>query len=209
VAIQGLAGIVVEDYAPLLVDDGRRLLDRLQANVKQMERLIRDLLELSRVGRASSRPEAVDVAEIVDDLRVELAPALRARGIELVHAGAGVLWGVRMRVTQVLSNLISNAAKYMGDQPAPRIEVGSRSRGALVETYVKDNGIGIDPEYHDKIFEIFHRLREVEAEGTGVGLTITKKIVESAGGRLRIESEKGKGATFFFTWPAGPAEQSS
>jgi signal transduction histidine kinase len=161
------------------------------------------------VGREPHRLEAVDLAEVVRDLVVELGPILRARGIAVVQGDTAVLWGMRTRVAQVMSNLVGNAVKYMGDQPAPRIEVGARSRGALVEVYVQDNGIGIDPEYHDKIFEIFHRLREVEAEGTGVGLTITRKIVEGAGGRLRVESEKGKGATFFFTWPAAPAEQPS
>jgi signal transduction histidine kinase len=139
----------------------------------------------------------------------EMGPVLRARGVEVAIRDTAVLWGMRTRLVQVMSNLISNAVKYMGDQPAPRIEIGTRSRGALVETYVKDNGIGIDPEYHDKIFEIFHRLREVEAEGTGVGLTIARKIVDGMGGCLRVESRKGEGSTFSFTWPAGPVEHTS
>ena len=85
--------------------------------------------------------------------------------------------------------------------PAPLIEVGMLEGDPLVECYVKDNGIGIDPQYHDKVFEIFQRLQEVEAEGTGVGLAIVTKIVAGAGGRVWVESARGKGATFRFTWP--------
>jgi signal transduction histidine kinase len=203
VAIQGLAEIIVEDYGPRLDDEGRRLLGRLQANVAQMERLILDLLELSRIGRESRAPEAVDVGDVVDDFAAEMGAALRARGVEIVRNQTGVLWGIRTRVEQVMSNLLGNAVKYMGEQPKPRIEVGMRPDGAFVECYVKDNGIGIDPVYHEKIFEIFQRLQEVEVEGTGVGLAIAKKIVVKAGGRLWVESAKGQGATFFFTWPAG------
>jgi hypothetical protein len=103
-----------------------------------------------------------------------------------------------------MRNLLGNAAKYMGDTLSPRIEVGARGGGPFVECYVQDNGIGIDPRDHEKIFDIFHRLNDVEVEGTGVGLAIVRKIVDGVGGRLWVESEKGRGATFRFTWPAPP-----
>jgi signal transduction histidine kinase len=89
----------------------------------------------------------------------------------------------------------------MGNQPHPRIEIGGRKDGDWSEFYVKDNGIGINPEYHGKIFGMFQRLREVEAEGTGVGLSIVKKIVDMAGGKIWVESQKGKGTTFFVRFP--------
>lgn len=91
--------------------------------------------------------------------------------------------------------------KYLGDTPSPWVEVGSVDRGSAVECFVRDNGIGIDPAHHTRVFEIFQRLKDVEAEGTGVGLAIVKKIVEAAGGRVWVESAPGAGATFRFTWP--------
>jgi signal transduction histidine kinase len=105
---------------------------------------------------------------------------------------------------QVIKNLFTNAIKYMGETPTPSIEIGATPSGAEVEIWVRDTGIGIEPAYHDKIFEIFQRLKEVEAEGSGVGLPIVKKIVNAAGGRIWVESAKGQGSTFRFTWPSGP-----
>ena len=89
----------------------------------------------------------------------------------------------------------------MGDKAAPVVEIGRVDRGAGVEFFVRDNGIGIDPAYHTKIFETFQRLQEIEVEGTGVGLAIVKKVVEVGGGRLWVESTVGAGSTFYFTWP--------
>jgi signal transduction histidine kinase len=97
--------------------------------------------------------------------------------------------------------LISNAIKFLGDQPAPRIGIRYARLGAVARFEVSDNGIGIDPRYHDKIFAIFQRLQDVDVEGTGVGLAIVKKIVEQAGGRVQVRSNAGAGATFSFTWP--------
>jgi signal transduction histidine kinase len=202
VAVQGLAGMVLEDYGARLDDEGRHFLGRLQANVRHMERLIQDLLELSRVGRESRPPERVCMAEVVEDLVAESIAVIRERGIAVTAVDLGGLWGVRTRIEQVMRNLLGNAIKYMGDTPAPAIEIGMRGGGRLVECWVKDNGIGIDAQYQEKVFEIFQRLHDVEVEGTGVGLAISRRIVEGVGGRLWVESVKGEGSTFRFTWPA-------
>jgi signal transduction histidine kinase len=103
---------------------------------------------------------------------------------------------------QVFKNLMTNAIKYMGDTEAPAIEIGAMTRPSEFEIWVRDTGIGIDAAYHEKVFEIFQRLKEVEAEGSGVGLPIVKKIVQGAGGRIWVESAPGQGSTFRFTWPA-------
>jgi signal transduction histidine kinase len=205
VAVQGLAGMIVEDYGGRLDDEGRHLLGRVQANVEHMERLIQDLLELSRVGRESRGPERVPMADVVEELVAEAGAAIRERGIEVTSVDLGALWGVRTRIEQVMRNLLGNAIKYMGDTASPAIEIGMREGGPLVECWVRDNGIGIDPEYQDKVFEIFQRLHDVDVEGTGVGLAITRRIVEAVGGRLWVESSKGRGATFRFTWPSASA----
>jgi signal transduction histidine kinase len=202
VAVQGLAGALLEDHGERLDDRGRHYLARLEANVLQMERLIDDLLRLSRVGRESRRPEAVSLADVVDGVVREVDHPCRCRAVTLVVGALHTVRGVRAQVEQVMRELVSNAVTYLGDTPCPRIEIGSEWHGGEVECWVKDNGIGIDVEYHRKVFEVFHRLKEVDAAGSGVGLAVVKKIVEGAGGRVWVESARGRGATFRFTWPA-------
>jgi signal transduction histidine kinase len=201
VTIEGIAGILLEDYGSQLDERGARYLQRLQANAQQMERLIGDLLALSRIGREARSPEEVNLADLVNGLQAELAGLIQARGIKVSIREVVNLWGIRTQIEQVFSNLLSNAFKYAGETASPSVEIGAIDRGDLIECYVRDNGIGIDPAYHSKIFEIFQRLKDVEAEGTGVGLAIVKRIVETAGGRIRVESTRGQGAAFYFTWP--------
>jgi len=204
VTIQGMVGLLLEEYRPLLPEEAARYLGRIQANAQQMEWLITDLLALSRIGREARAPVAVSLAEVADDVAADLAGTIRDRGIELVRGELPTLWGVRTQIDQVMRNLIGNAVKYLGDTAAGRVEVGMVDRGAVMECYVRDNGIGIDPAYHERIFEVFERLKEVDVEGTGVGLAIVKKIVEANGGQISVESAKGDGATFRFTWPKAP-----
>ena len=112
-----------------------------------------------------------------------------------------VVLGDRVRLTEVFQNLIANAVKYMGDQTNPRIEIGSRSDEAEVVCFVRDNGMGIDPRYHEKVFGLFERL-DASNEGTGIGLALVKRIIEVHGGRVWVESEgRGQGSTFLFTLP--------
>lgn len=204
VTIQGMSSILLEEHGAKLDAEGRHYLHRINANIQQMDRLIGDLLTLSRIGREGRAPEAVPLAELVDDLLVELAEPMRARGIKVIGRNLGTIWAIRSQMEQVIGNLLSNAVKYLGDTPSPTVEIGTLDREEFVECYVKDNGIGIDPAYHERVFETFQRLNEVKAEGTGVGLAIVKKIVETAGGRVWVESAKGQGATFHFTWPKAP-----
>ncbi len=109
------------------------------------------------------------------------------------------------RIYQVFENLIMNAIKYMRDTENPKIEIGYEDSGAFHQFYVRDNGIGIDPKYQQAVFEIFQRLKDTEGEqGTGLGLAIVERIVNNHGGRVWVDSEKGKGATFYFTLPKAP-----
>jgi signal transduction histidine kinase len=110
-----------------------------------------------------------------------------------------MLWGDRMRLVEVFQNLVDNAAKFMGDEPAPRVEVGVEQAGEEMVLYVRDNGIGIDPQVQPMLFGLFQKL-DPETEGLGIGLTLVRRIVELHGGRIWVESEgPGKGATFRFT----------
>jgi signal transduction histidine kinase len=205
VTIQGMASLVLEEYGAQLPPEAARYLGRIQANTQQMERLILDLLALSRIGRDARPATAVRLDEVVDDVLDELGPALRARDVEVVRSPLPALWGVRTELEQVMRNLLGNAVKYLGDVPRGRVEVGGAARDGVAECWVRDNGIGIDPAYHDRVFEAFQRLKELPVEGTGVGLAIVRKIVHGAGGTVRVESARGAGATFRFTWPTGPA----
>ena len=204
VTIQAMCGLVMEDHAERLDEEGRRVLSRIEANAVHLAQLISDLLALSRIGREARAPEAVAIRNVIEAVLDRLSEQVRARGVEVVSTADVTVWGVRVHLEQVFANLVSNAVKYLGDAPAPRVEIGAAdSDGRFVEFSVRDNGIGIDPAYHARVFELFQRLRDVEAEGTGVGLALVKKIVETAGGRIWVDSKVGEGATFRFTWPAG------
>jgi light-regulated signal transduction histidine kinase (bacteriophytochrome) len=197
VTLQGMAGLLLEDCADGLGESGRHYLGRITTTVGQMETLIADVLALSRIGREGRATELVALDEVVDDVLERLAEAIRARGVVVTRGPLGQVRAVRTQAEQLFTNLVSNAVKYLGPTVAAAVEIGRTEE----EFYVRDNGIGIDPAYHARIFETFQRLKDIDAEGTGVGLAIVKKIVETAGGRLRVESAAGAGATFFFTWP--------
>ena len=197
VTLQGMAGLLLEDCADALGEEGRHYLARMTATVGQMETLILDVLALSRIGREGRATEVVSLDEVMDVVLERLAEPIRARGVTVTRGTLGEVRAVRTQVEQLFTNLVSNAVKYLGDTTAPAVEIGRTEH----EFYVRDNGIGIDPAYHAKIFETFQRLKDVEVEGTGIGLAIVKKIIEAAGGRLRVESAAGAGATFCFTWP--------
>ena len=204
VTIQGFCGLLREHCGPGFDAEGQRYLDRLETNVQRMAGLIADLLAFARIGREAQSPEAVDLSAMVDDLQVEMRGLIEARGVKIIVRDVGTLWAIRSQIEQVFRNLLSNAVKYAGDTASPTVEIGMRSQGEMWECYVRDDGIGIDPAYHEQIFEIFQRLKDVEVEGSGVGLAIVKKVVDNAGGRVWVESSREEGATFRFTWPKRP-----
>jgi len=203
VSLQGFSSLLMKDYEDRLDENGRAYIDRIQKNSEHMAILIDDLLELSRIGRVKGEEELVNVSDVISDVVDELAPRLEEKGTRLMVKGEmPTIKCDRTRIVQIFANLISNANKFMGeDNEDPTIEVGYDDQGACHTFYVRDNGIGIDEEYHEKIFQIFQRLDDIETEGTGVGLAIVKKIVESFGGRIWLDSAKGKGTTMYFTLP--------
>lgn len=208
VTLQGMSSLLLEDYGEQLEEDGRYYVERLQANTRHMERLILDLLALSRIGREARNVEVVPLDELVDEVLLEQAEAMSARQITMVRHPLGSVVALRTQMLQVISNVLGNAVKYLGDTPGPTIEIGRQERQTETVLYVKDNGIGIDPAYHAKIFEVFQRLQDLDVEGSGVGLAIVKKIIDAAGGRIWVESARGQGATFHFTWPKQRGDES-
>ncbi len=184
-----------------------RDLERIGAAADKMDALLEDLLELSRVGRVVHRSEEVALGELVGAAARPLADEFAERGVELEVAGdLPAVRGDRERLLQAFQHLLHNAVAYMGDQPSPRIEVAARPEApeaALSEVvlYVRDNGVGIDPRYHEKVFRLFERL-DGRTEGTGIGLALVKRIVEVHGGKTWVESEGvGHGSTFCLTLP--------
>ena len=170
-----------------------------EATVK-MHRLLNELLELSRIGRMMNEPEDIPFADLVNDALDLVHGGLESRRVTVqAQPNLPIVHGDRQRLTEVLQNLIDNAAKYMGNQPNPFIEIGQHGEeNDKPILFVKDNGIGIAPEHHDRIFGLFNKLNPA-SEGTGIGLALVKRIVEIHGGRIWVESEAGKGSTFYFT----------
>ncbi len=203
--IMDYASILLQDYKGTISEDGLYYIERLMVNAKLMEKMIIDLLELSRTSRTKGLFQECPISEIVKRAVEEFKEPIRAKGIQLrISEGLPICTCEPDRILQVFMNLISNSIKFMYNTTDPVIEIGYREGKDKYEFYVKDNGIGIEPEYHEKIFVIFQRLQDVKGvEGTGVGLTIVKKIIENHGGKVWVESKKGEGAAFYFTIPKG------
>jgi len=207
-SFQILSALLANDCGDEIDENGRVYIHRIRKNSEHMGTLIEGILELSSIGKAKVREQSVDISALISDVADELAPELEKRGTRLiVKDGMPELRCDRAGVRQIFANLISNASKFMGeDNGEPMIEVGYDGLDSYHKFYVKDNGIGIDEEYHEKIFQVLQRLNDIEAEGTGVGLTIVKKIVENLGGEIRVDSAKGKGTTMYFTVPSHKKE---
>jgi PAS domain S-box-containing protein len=206
ITIQGFLGLLLQDVASGNVEQMRRDATFISDAVQKMEQLLNELLALSRIGRVVNPPRETPVGELVREALDMVAGQLQGQGVrveiapELLKAHGGpTVYGDRARLREVWQNLVDNAVKYMGDQPEPRVEIGMRCDGDEKVFYVRDNGIGIDPRHHDKVFGLFNKL-DPQTEGTGVGLAIVKRIVEVHGGCVWVESEgAGQGSTFCFT----------
>jgi signal transduction histidine kinase len=165
-----------------------------------MTRLVEDLLAFLQVGHVSNPPQEIALTELAEEAVALVTGSMEDDGIRIeVAPDLPTAVGDRGRLLEVLMNLIDNAAKFMGDQPAPRIEIGCRRRHDGIVITVRDNGAGIDPRYHDKVFGLFDRL-DPQVEGTGVGLALVQRIIELHGGRVWVESGgSGQGSTFCWT----------
>jgi signal transduction histidine kinase len=167
-----------------------------------MKSLLDELLELSRVGRTGSASVSVALNEVLAEVLDTLAGIINEHGIDIHLPDTDVmLFGDRQRIFQIWQNLIENAIKYSRDDRPAGIELGLRQESGETVFFVQDNGIGIDPRYHDKVFGIFEKL-DSKSSGVGLGLTMVKRVVENNGGRIRVESEGvGTGSCFCFTLP--------
>lgn len=198
-AVSNLAQWIEEDLTDKLDDASREQLALLRDRVRRMHDLIEGLLEYSRVGKASDSENLVDTGELVNEIIDSLSPP---QGFKIKIKGEmPTLYVDRLQLGQVFSNLISNSLKHHGGDKG-KIRVKGASYGDVFQFSVCDDGRGIAPEYHNKVFLMFQSLESSDFESsTGIGLALVKKIVEEHGGTIRLESAVGEGACFYFTWP--------
>lgn len=201
--IQAFTQFLLEDYKEKLDEQGVRFLESLHRSSVRLKNLIDDLLKLSRIGTKREPLEPVDVGEVLSEVQDDLGATLKDVDL-VVSEELPTIVANRTRTAELLANLISNAVKY-NDKPHKRVEVGSEEKPREFVFYVRDNGMGIEERYQEKIFELFERLGPVDdPESTGAGLAICKRIVEEWGGRIWVESTPGEGSTFYFSVPKRP-----
>lgn len=206
--ISGFLGFLKEDIRSgntRMIEDDLRVIETAVNNINEM---LEDTLKISRIGRILASRERVPFGDIVNEAITITREKLISSGVDVVvDADLPEVHANRIRAVEVLVNLIDNSVKYMGDQRRPQIHIGCKRNGETV-FYVRDNGMGIDPKHHSNIFRLFYKI-DSRSEGTGAGLAIVKKIIETHGGRVWIESEPGKGCTVLFTLPVASGEKSS
>lgn len=206
VTIMGFIGSIEKDLQEGKFEKAQDDFPRVTRATKNMHNTLSELLELSRIGRIINSPEEVELDEVIREALDAVGGRIRSRNIKIeVALPLPAVYGDKPRLREVFENLIDNAAKYTGNQPTPRIEIGYRA-GTETVFYVRDNGTGIEPQYHSRIFRLFEKL-DSTSEGTGVGLTLVKRIIETHGGQIWVESDGlGKGSAFCFTIPDARAE---
>ncbi|MCU0633084.1 MAG: ATP-binding protein [Methanolinea sp.] len=203
-AIDGFSTILLMESAENLTTEEQRLLSLVKQNIHQMSLLIDGLLNLSRMGRRALQRERVNPATIISEVFEEMKDERRGRKISLLMGDLPPCTADRSLLRQVYMNLISNALKFSRTREVAILEVGSIQKDDGTVYFVRDNGIGFDMKYYDKLFGVFQRLHNfTDIEGTGVGLAIVQRIIQKHGGKLWAESEPGKGATFSFTLGEG------
>lgn len=208
VTIKGYVGLIRQNLRRGDLGSLEADLARIDASAEKMRSLLRDLLELSRIGQVAPQPREVSFREVAQEVAASLTSGARSGPVTIdIPPDLPTVSSDPVRLREILENLLDNALKFMGDQPHPRVEVTARRVGGETVFCVRDNGSGIDPEFQEKIFGLFNRL-EPEIEGTGIGLAIVRRIVEWHGGRIWVESAgRGKGSAFHFTLaPPPPGE---
>ena len=203
-AIDGFSRVMLEEYTDKLDDEGKRYLNIVRDNTQKMGQLIEDLLALSRLGRKEMQVSRIDMAKLAKTVYDELKEANPGRNIQLEIKTLPPAYGDQAMIHQVFVNLLSNAIKFTRFKENAVIEIGSIARMNENVYYVKDNGVGFDMQYLNKLFGVFQRLHSAEDfEGTGVGLAIVQRIIHRHGGKVWAEGKVNEGATFYFNLSEG------
>ena len=200
--ITGFLSLLADRYGPQLDDRGREFIAYSVEGAGRMSQLIRDLLEYSRVDRRAEELQPVEASRVLEGAIGNLRAMIEDSGATVTHDDLPTVMGDRSQLLQVFQNLIGNAIKFRHPDRPPRIHVSARSIDGWWEFSVRDNGIGIPPEQHERVFVIFQRLHTRDKyPGSGIGLALVKRIIERHGGRVWVESIPGEGTNFLFTLP--------
>ena len=201
-AIEGFSDIITTDFGDQLPAEVKEYLLQISQATGRMNRLVQDLLDYSRLTRVDLKPEAVEIAKVADDALQQMEQKLRGR-VHLTIAEGLRAYVHPATLTQVLYNLISNGLKFARPGTEPKVEVSASTEGGRVRIAVHDNGIGIAPQHHERIFKVFEKLHAPSKyPGTGIGLAIVKRGITRMGGTVSLTSEPGKGSTFTIEVPA-------
>lgn len=196
--------LLAENSEAQLDEKGRKYLHYIMENAKRMQKMIQDILAFSRVGREASRVETVDCNAILREVLAGCESVIAEKNAQVTCGDLPVLQTSATLIRVLFQNLIGNALKFQNGEKAPVISITAEPQGAMWRFSVRDNGIGIDPAFHDKVFAIFQRLhRQDEYPGTGIGLSTCRKFIRLYGGDIDFESTPGQGTHFFFTLPQG------
>lgn len=205
-AVDGFACMLLEDYQDRLDDEGRRRLHVIRDGTAQMGQMITDILAFSRTGRFELKQTEIDMTALARAVVAELQLTAEGRTVNVAIHDLPPAWGDPAMLRQVLTNLLGNAFKFSSRKAVALIEVGARAEDNEMVYYVRDNGVGFDMRYVDRLFGVFQRLHSTEEfAGTGIGLAIVKRIIERHGGRVWAEGKVNEGATFYFTLPVKEA----
>lgn len=203
--IDSYTAILQEDYTDQLDESGQEILQTILDSTERMNHLIQDLLTYSRIGRVNKIYNRFDLTPVIDEAVDSLMKNERERHIDFEIHSLPDAYGDRPLIKQLIFNLLSNAVKYTRPVKAAKVEIGGYRREQEVVFYVKDNGIGFEEKYVDRIFGVFNRLHSDDVfEGTGIGLAIAKRVVHTHSGRIWAESQPDQGATFYFVLPVQP-----
>lgn len=201
-AVAGFASMLAEDYEEKLDSEGQRLLNVIRENSKRMGVLIDDLLAFSKSGRQALSFTDIDMRALVENVLTEMQHRDRSRDTSVILEALPRAWGDRALLQQVWINLVSNAQKYSSKKEVAEIRISGARNGTETVYAIRDNGVGFDMQYYNKLFGVFQRLHSIdEFPGTGVGLAIVQRIVMRHGGRVWAEGAINQGATFFFALP--------
>lgn len=199
--ISSYVQLIEEQYNDLLDDKGKQFMFYAVDGANRMKKMINDILTYSRVNTQEVKFNNLITDQIIGDVLVDLKTKLNDAKAKINVKELHDIWADETRVYQIFFNLISNATKFKKENVPLKIEINSKIKDGFVEFSVKDNGIGIDPKYHETIFDFFKRLKAKDTSGSGIGLTICQKNVEAFGGKIWVESDGNSGSTFFFTIP--------
>ena len=201
-AIDGFSQMLQDDYNDKLDSEGKRLIEVIRNNTLNMGRLIDGLLAFSRLGRQQMESAPLSMSDLVKDAIEEVRTSIDGRNVEFRVSALPDVTGDRVLLRQVLINILSNAVKFSRDRNPAIIEIGSTVETDRNIYYVRDNGVGFDSQYAEKMFGVFQRLHAAtEFEGTGLGLAIVQRIVQRHGGKVWAEGRPSAGATIYFAFP--------